>query len=163
MLSIQTSANDILETEANGFTEGNAITYRIWDTSEGKEGVVTSTLLQGTETFVALGSAYVELEGTGTDLAMKDISYPNNFQLQSVYPNPFNPTTNITYELAENSNVKMEIYDLSGKLINSLVNEFQPMGLHSINWNAKSQPSGIYFLQLTTNNHMETRKITHVK
>ena len=166
METVYTSSHDPSVSEINGFNAGNPITFRIWDSSASKEGIVPSAginYLQGVGIYSELGSAYVELTCSAGDLASKNMAYPDNFQLKNVYPNPFNPTTNITYELSENSNVKMEIYDLSGKLISSLVNEFQPFGLYSINWDAKSQPSGIYFLQLTTNNLVETQKITYVK
>ena len=164
--AINASKHDPTTTEINGFNDGNPIIFRIWDSSAGKEGIVPLdgiNYLQGEGIYSQLNSAYVELTCSAGDLANKNMAYPENFQLKNVYPNPFNPTTNITYELSENSNVKMEIYDLSGKLISSLVNKFQPLGLYSINWNAKSQPSGIYILQLTTNDLVETQKITYVK
>ena len=163
MLSIKASANDLTESATNGFTDGNQITYRVWDESEGKEGIIAATLLQGDETFTALGSAYVSLSGSAGDLAIENNFKPNNFQLQSVYPNPFNPTTNITFELSENSNVALEIYSISGRLINSLLNEYKSAGLYSINWDAKSHPSGIYLLQLRTNKNIEVQKITYLK
>jgi len=165
MLKIDASANDVGETTTNGFSSGNAITYYIWDASANKRiwDVTASYPNGGDDVFTTQGTAYATLAVSAAQLSVENIIKPNDFQLHSVYPNPFNPITNITYELAENSNVNMIIYDISGKLISSLINEFQPAGFHAISWDASSQPSGIYLLQLNTNKGMETKKITCIK
>ena len=165
MLKIDASANDVGETMTNGFVSGNPITYYIWDASANKRiwDVTATHHESGNNVFTTQGTAYAGLAVSATQLSVENIIKPNDFQLQSIYPNPFNPTANIAYELAENSNVNMSIYDISGKLISSLINEFKPAGFHTISWDASSQPSGIYLLQLNTNKGIETKKITCIK
>ena len=88
---------------------------------------------------------------------------PIEYVLYNVYPNPFNPVTNIIYGLSEYTNVKIVIFDLSGKQIESLVNEFQTVGYHSVDWNADNHPSGIYFLQMISDGFVQTQKIVLIK
>ena len=74
-----------------------------------------------------------------------------------------NPITNITYGLPEYTNIQIVIFDLSGKQIASLINEFQSPGYHSINWNADSHPSGMYFVKMLTGDYINTQKLMLVK
>ena len=164
MLSISASQQDTDESSDVGFTPGNNIILRFWDSSIYKEGIVsTVTYLQGEATFSALGSSYVSLSSTSSDLALNGSLLTENYHLQNIYPNPFNPVTNITYDIPENSNVKIDIFDISGKLVHSLFNEFQHSGHHMISWDASFQPSGVYLLQLKTDDFTETKKITCLK
>ena len=88
---------------------------------------------------------------------------PTKYELMTAYPNPFNPITNITYGLPEYTNIQIVIFDLSGKQIASLINEFQSPGYHSINWNADSHPSGMYFVNMITSEYISTQKLMLVK
>ena len=73
---------------------------------------------------------------------------PEEYNLHSIYPNPFNLVTNIVYGIPEYTNVQIIIFDLSGKKVESLINEPQAPGYYSINWNADRYPSGIYFVKI---------------
>ena len=81
-------------------------------------------------------------------IAHDGANIPTKFTIYQNYPNPFNPITNISYELPENINVSIVVYDLYGKQVHSIVNEFQTAGYHSINWNASSYSSGVYFIRI---------------
>ncbi len=99
-------------------------------------------------------SIYVETEAT----------IPNNFELSQIFPNPFNPTTQIFYELPQYSNVELIIYNTLGKEIIKLVNKNQAIDRYSINWNGqnslgKQVPGGIYFYTLKTKDITQTRKM----
>ena len=90
------------------------------------------------------------------------------FELLQNYPNPFNPNTTIRYELTEGSNVILKIYNLLGKEIVELVNEFQPAGLRSINWDGKDKNgysvcSGMYLYSLISNDFSQTKKMLVIK
>lgn len=84
-------------------------------------------------------------------------------KLDKNYPNPFNPTTNIQYELANRTKIKLTIYDLLGRRVAVLVNKIQTMGKYTVTWNASSVASGLYFYQLKTGNKVYTRKMILVK
>lgn len=74
---------------------------------------------------------------------------PEGFKLYQNYPNPFNPVTKISYDLQNNSNVKLSVFDITGKEIAVLVNQRQNSGNYSVNWNAIDFPSGVYFYRLS--------------
>ncbi|MFA5831873.1 MAG: T9SS type A sorting domain-containing protein [Bacteroidota bacterium] len=75
---------------------------------------------------------------------------PISFELSQNYPNPFNPTTKIRYALPSSAQVKLVIYDIMGREIETLVNEEQFAGWKEMEWNAHNVSSGIYFYKLTT-------------
>jgi len=93
-----------------------------------------------------------------------EMSVPSNFQLKQNYPNPFNPVTTINFDLSENSNVKLSIYDMTGRLINELVNTEMNIGNHSVYWNGldingNNVGAGIYLYKLQTDNFTQTKKM----
>lgn len=75
---------------------------------------------------------------------------PLSFQLFQNYPNPFNPKTVISWQLPVGSKVDLNIYNILGEKITTLVSEYKQPGNYSINWNAAGYPTGIYFYQLKT-------------
>jgi hypothetical protein len=84
---------------------------------------------------------------------------PLAFELLQNYPNPFNPSTTISYTLGQTGPVNLRIYDLLGKEVAVLVNEFQAAGNHQVQWTAEGLASGIYLYQLTSGTYSETRKL----
>ena len=85
------------------------------------------------------------------------------FGLESIYPNPFNPSTTIEFYAESNSNVNLSIYDLSGKLVETLADYAVSSGYHSIQWDASDQSSGIYIVQLKFDSSVHSSKIMLVK
>ena len=75
-------------------------------------------------------------------------SIPTGFELYQSYPNPFNPTTKIKYQIPEKSFVTIKVYDVLGNEIATLVNEEKPVGTYEITWYADKLPSGVYFYRL---------------
>jgi len=74
----------------------------------------------------------------------------DNYKLSlNNYPNPFNPTTTISYSIANNSIVNITVYDLLGRKITELINEKKEAGLYEVNFNAENLPSGLYIYKLT--------------
>ncbi|MBN1347813.1 hypothetical protein JXJ21_00230 [candidate division KSB1 bacterium] len=85
---------------------------------------------------------------------------PNKFALLQNYPNPFNPTTCIRYHLADRAKVKLDILNLSGQRVRTLLNRCQSAGLHTMNWDATDEQgarvaSGIYLCRLTASDEMQ--------
>jgi subtilisin family serine protease len=77
-----------------------------------------------------------------------EVGAPKNFALMQNYPNPFNPSTSIEFSIPEMSNVSIEIYNVIGELVASLVNQTLDAGYHKFNFNAGNLPSGAYVYQL---------------
>jgi hypothetical protein len=94
---------------------------------------------------------------------MNPLVVPDKFHLYNNYPNPFNPTTKINYQLAEISFVALKIYDVLGNEIATLVNEENPAGIYEVEFNGNGMPSGIYFYQLRSGNFIETKKMVLLK
>ncbi len=83
--------------------------------------------------------------------------------LHNNYPNPFNPETTISFNMAQNAHVKLDIYNVKGQLIETLVNDEMKQGNHCIIWDAKEYPSGIYFYKLQSETYTKTKKMVLMK
>ena len=91
----------------------------------------------------------------------KDIA--NEFKLSSIYPNPFNPVTSIEFLLDIDSDVELSIYDVNGRLVDVLFSNFLSAGSHTYEWNASNQSSGLYIVNLKSNNKVYQSKIMLIK
>jgi len=103
------------------------------------------------------GPAETLAGGSGVELAKTRVA--RTLQLDQNYPNPFNPATSISYSLPEDQSVTLKIFDLNGKAVAVLVNEFQTAGRHAVQWVAEGLPSGIYFYQIRAGAFSETKKL----
>lgn len=90
-------------------------------------------------------------------------SIPAKFELKQNYPNPFNPVTSIEYDIPKNSNVKITVYDNTGKEVSVLVNEFKQAGKYSSSFNAMNLSSGVYFYRIQAEDYSEVKKMTLLK
>ena len=79
------------------------------------------------------------------------------------YPNPFNPSTNIKFELPKTGNVKLVIYDVLGREVETLLNEKLNAGSYEAVWNADKYSSGVYFYKLETGDFTQTKKMILMK
>jgi len=83
--------------------------------------------------------------------------------LSNNYPNPFNPSTKINYQIPELSFVTLRVYDVLGNEIAALVKGEKPAGSYEVEFNASSIPSGIYFYKLQAGSFVETKKMVLMK
>jgi hypothetical protein len=88
---------------------------------------------------------------------------PKEMALYQNYPNPFNPVTTLAYEVTEDGMVSLRIYDIAGREMAVLVNEWQNSGLHLSTWDATVFPSGTYFYQLNTGSGTAIKRMSLVK
>ncbi len=105
---------------------------------------------------------------TAYGLLMTTEILPQTFKLSQNYPNPFNATTKIDFDLPEASHVRLDIYDITGKKVCTLLDEDRQAGYYSLNWdgtdsNHKVVSSGVYFYRLTTADDVHTMKMTLLK
>jgi microbial collagenase len=105
---------------------------------------------------------------TSNDLFVTDDVSPKVFALHQNYPNPFNPITSFRYELPEKSHVTIEIYDMLGREVRTLVNTTQDAGFNSVIWNAtndygKPVSTGVYLYQIQAGEFVQTRKMVLLK
>lgn len=102
---------------------------------------------------------FVEIYPSSTD----DISVPARYNTLSNYPNPFNAGTTIKYTLENAGPVLIQVFDLMGRRLKTLVNTLQNAGEHSVTWDAGDYSTGIYFYSIKAGEYTETRKMTLVK
>lgn len=88
---------------------------------------------------------------------------PNNFSLSQNYPNPFNPTTNVKFQIPNSGFVKLIVYDLIGKEIQSLVNQQLSPGTYEVDFDGSNLPSGVYYYKLESDSYTETKKMVLIK
>jgi hypothetical protein len=93
---------------------------------------------------------------------------PKQFSLEQNFPNPFNPTTNISYSLVNSGAVKLEVFNIVGQLVSTVVDEVQSAGVWTVRWNGtdaagKHVSSGMYLYRLTTSSFVSTKKMMFIK
>ena len=91
---------------------------------------------------------------------------PNKYNIGQNYPNPFNPTTKIDFDLPKDSKINITIYDLTGKEIKTLINEYRSAGYYTVTFDASGISSGTYFYRMTTDgdkSYVVTKKLVVVK
>ena len=145
-----------LEQELSGFTPGSPIAVFIYQQDTGHVQDVQYQSINGAQTFGA--SHYAHLNLTLSP------ELPQTYALNPNYPNPFNPATNISYALPEDTSVKLIVYDLTGRQITVLEDGFQQAGYHRLTWpglNAQGAPvaSGVYLLRIHTPRFTATHKM----
>lgn len=179
------------ETNNEGFVverkseEGSYIEIASWKTDEELVGAGNSsstTEYSFTDRTVRANTSYiyrltdVDIEGLETvhnktvevTTATQVDVVPERYYLAQNHPNPFNPSTSIEFGVKEEGKVTLEIYNVKGQLINTLVNKDFQAGNHSIVWNGtdnanKAVSSGIYFYKLSVNDFSEVKKMTFLK
>jgi hypothetical protein len=87
----------------------------------------------------------------------------SEYVLNGAYPNPFNPSTRIEYSIINSGHVSVNVYDMSGRLVDEIVNNWHEAGNQSVVWNASGYPSGIYFVKLEAGDFSASQKIVLVK
>lgn len=113
--------------------------------------LITRTFTQWQQAMAKEGGSYI----TST--------LPTKFKLEQNYPNPFNPSTTINYSVAEQGPVNLEVYNVVGQKVATLVNTNQPIGNYSIKFDASKLASGIYIYRITTNNYVKALKMILMK
>ena len=109
-------------------------------------------------------------EYLGLDLSkiQNEETMPSGYSLHQNYPNPFNPVTKLRYDLPENSHVNITIFDILGREVKTIVNQYQNAGYRSITWNATndhghSVNAGVYLYRIQAGNYTLAKKMVLLK
>lgn len=129
-----------------------------------------STFIQNTIQFTSQ-YAFINTYGIGVYRRLKsqitsvetETNIPHSFLLEQNFPNPFNPSTRIQYQVSSNSNVTLKVYDILGNEVASLVNEQKPKGIFEVEFEATQLTSGIYFYKLQAGFFVETKKMILIR
>ncbi|MCX6833885.1 MAG: FG-GAP-like repeat-containing protein [candidate division Zixibacteria bacterium] len=117
----------------------------------------------GIYVFHALPLSPTDVDDPGTGETDQNGKLPTEFALQQNYPNPFNPEAAISYSVASAVRVKLEVYNILGMLVTTLVDEYLPAGNYVATWDASEHASGIYLYRLTAGEFMATKKMILLK
>ncbi|MAX10369.1 MAG: hypothetical protein CMG13_05915 [Candidatus Marinimicrobia bacterium] len=98
----------------------------------------------------------LEASGLGSEV-------PEYYGLSKIYPNPFNPSTEIEFSLPYDTNISLSVYDLSGREVGVIFEGFQTSGVHSYQWNASQFPSGVYYVKFQFDNQVQSMKAVLMK
>jgi hypothetical protein len=136
------------------------------------EGSTTTWMERGTTVHLNQGSNTIQMELFWGWMYLDYLAVPStitgidevqtaltNFALEQNFPNPFNPSTKISWRSPVGSHQTLKVYDVLGKEVTTLVNEFRSAGNYSIEFNANGLSSGIYFYRLNAGNYSETKKM----
>ena len=154
----------------------NATGHYLTSVSSGWSGTSTATKTGWVFTPVSYTYPVINTNQTGQDYVGRDVilgvndinSLPTDFTVLPAYPNPFNPSTTISYGLGSDSYVSIQIYDITGQLITTLLNGDQHQGWHSVIWNGTNNhdaqvPAGIYLSRIASDNEVKTTKLMLLK
>ncbi len=146
----------------------------VWDSGNMASGETFSFTFKNTGTFGYFCEIHPSMTGTievvmptpaGDDFSS---SLPEKFRVHPNYPNPFNPATNIAYELPKQTKVEVEVYNILGHKVATLQDGIQPAGVYTITWDSRDKKgedvsSGIYFYLVTTEDGNRAGKMMLVK
>jgi hypothetical protein len=102
-------------------------------------------------------------ESKTTDSSDNPVTIPTEYELEQNYPNPFNPGTEIIFQLPETAKVQLDIFDMLGRKVATLVNEELLAGRHKVQWNADGFASGVYFYRIESTKFTKARKMVLVR
>jgi len=132
-------------------------------------GIAQLRFVMGTTGLVTYEGWYIDdiyiTNPTGTE---ENITIPMVTELNGNYPNPFNPTTSIFYNLSQESNVQIEVFNVKGQKVKTLINDFEEAGNHQVYWNgtdesSKPVSSGVYFYKMKAGKFVSTKKMILMK
>jgi hypothetical protein len=156
----------------NGFAEGSGMTFKIWKSDVRQEVEIdTREIRFFDESGSEAGSLGFTARATATISISSDaqvVEMPTAFELKQNYPNPFNPSTTLSFAVPNDADVSVQVYDITGKLVTTLVNAKMAAGYHNVEWNGTDSQglrvaTGIYFYKMTAGNFVQTKKMLFAK
>ena len=156
------SQRDLYFLDANGnYVEDFNIT--IWDYNKIYNSIIN--IISGcTNSESANYDPYATIDDGSCELAIEESPiFPDQYGITSIYPNPFNPATMVSFSIPEFSLVIITAYDLTGRKLETLTNMTLNPGIYKIDWNASSYPSGVYLINMESSNFLQVQKVVLLK
>jgi len=156
--------NDVVSED--GATASQALTYLVdlYEIGGNENLYIVEVNLQNIHTGRMIASGVIPLDVPNVMYKQGEFgNLPAEFELMQNYPNPFNPVTEISFNLPEAAEVTLDVYNILGQRVTTLVDGFLEAGTHTVEWNASTYSSGIYFSRIRTENYMDTRKMILLK
>ncbi len=159
--------SQLTEVSADGATVSQAITYFSRLHRSGDYSQCENVLKISRNELIAAG--VIPLETPNVLFKSEDIEelaaelLPDRFALEQNYPNPFNPVTDIQFSLPEPANVRLDVFNVLGQKVATLLDENLPAGYHRVEWDAGSYASGVYLYRIQAGTFTDTRKMVLLK
>jgi len=144
----------VIQAYSNIF-DGEELTFKYYDST-------TDEVIEYSESLTFENNMIVG-DGFNTFSLSRKFLLPTDFSLSSAYPNPFNPITALEFGIPVDSEVFIDIYDLQGRVIKSLLNRHMESGYHTIIWHADQYSSGVYLVKMVAGEYINTQKLTLLK
>jgi len=112
---------------------------------------------------VDLANEETRYEGNAVTVTVANDLVEADFVVEAAYPNPFNPSITINYQLSTINYVNASIYNTQGVLVDQLINGFVEAGHHELTWNASGMPSGVYIVKMQASEFVNSQKIVLMK
>jgi PKD repeat protein len=132
-------------------------------TADSVWGIWRCTAFNGVDSILSTNTLIVTLSRSVIGISQISGQIPESFNLYNNYPNPFNPSTKITFDVSKTKNVKISIYDLLGRNVKTIVNDVLQPGKYEYNFDASSLASGIYYYRMETDVYTNTKKMMLIK
>ena len=112
---------------------------------------------------LAIGTLAILVGVQNPNGVVASLQFPSDYLLNQNYPNPFNPTTIIRYQLPKSGHVRLEVFDVLGRHVATLIDNTQSPGEYSVMWNASDCTNGVYVYRLKADNFYQSRKMILMK
>jgi len=143
--------------ETTLLTDGESILF----TTMEKDGF---TYPEGTvNSYPIVDESLFVLSVSNSQLGNEDQTLPTEFALHPVYPNPFNPSTMLSFDLPNVDDVLLSVFNINGQLVETLIHKKMKPGTHKIQWNPVNLSSGVYMVKIKAGQKTFTQKITYIK
>ncbi|MGE5430827.1 MAG: T9SS type A sorting domain-containing protein [Syntrophomonadaceae bacterium] len=126
------------------------------------DGIAKENLIVNDMDYYLLSSGHDKVQKPEQEIVESEIA-PVEYALSQNFPNPFNPSTVINYQIPKASKVTLKVYDMLGKEVATLIDGYKEMGSYSVQFNASSLPSGIYIYEIRTNEFIKSGKMMLLK
>lgn len=166
LLSIKASMDDPTTEVIDGYISDHSFSLKVYNGYEATEIALTDIdMIQGTPYFEIGGSAVIKLKENVLSASNPELL---KNEISSVYPNPFNPTTNIKFTLNKAGRVNLEVFNIKGQKVRTLVSQDYQAGVHTLTFNGcsddqKPLSSGIYHIRLSGAEHRSVKKVLLLK
>jgi PKD repeat protein len=117
----------------------------------------------GSDSLISQNANFIFISRHTVGIKVISASIPEKFKLYQNYPNPFNPSTIISFQLPTNSYTTLKIYDITGRVVETLINENLKAGTYQVSWNASKYSSGIYFYRIQAGEFTDVKRLMLVK
>ncbi len=164
-LSLISSMNDIYNEKTDGYIPGNNFSIKVYFTDTDEIQTPDYEILQGTNVFQSEATSVIRLLSNNSE---SETNNPYLNGIDAIYPNPFNPETNINFSVSQDSYTEITIFNIKGQKVKTLLSEFLKSGNHQVSWSGEDNvnnkvSSGVYFVKFTNKDIQQIKKILLIK